>query len=398
MKLLLHVCSLARRFRRPAYPCAVLALAGAGIFTAPHWPHAVTPAAEDDETLQTSVAELTVSEFTPLVQSEGTVSACDTISITTQVAGTVKRLAAGFEVSGFIAAGEIVAELDGVDYETAIVSARAQLARTEAACALEETRSQQARLNWEELGYQDKPGDLVLRIPQLSEAKAAVEAARAQLARAQRDLERTKIRVPYACRVLTRTVTQGQTLNANAVLGTIIAAGKAHVKLPIPPEDAHLLALPETSLDTPLEIELRTEADGPARRARIIRTEPQLDSETGALMATAAITEPYRAAGALPPLRIGQKVKATIRGAGFKDVTAVPRAAVADGNLIHLVSRDTFRLCRRTIQPLWMDAENVITRGLPGGSLLATGSDPALHEAPEGAVVHIVADHRIAGN
>ena len=62
-------------------------------------------------------------------------------------------------------------------------------------------RAEQAVRDWEKLGLNRDPSDLVLRKPQLVSARARITAAEAAVDKAMRDLERTEIRAPYDCRI-----------------------------------------------------------------------------------------------------------------------------------------------------------------------------------------------------
>jgi RND family efflux transporter MFP subunit len=340
-----------------------------------------------EEVVRGAVQELTSVNFIPTVRSEGTVAACDEVNLTAQLAGQVLSVSPVFEEGAFLSAGTVIAELDAADFRGAVLAAEAQLARARSAFALEETRARQAKLNWEELGYRDAPGELVLRVPQLNEARASVDAAEAQLARARRDMERTNIRAPFDCRVRTRQLVAGQSVSATTVVGAVFSASHAQVRLPIPLDEAGALALPETSAQPPLPVEFQDEQGNLLPPARIVRTSPVVDSEKGTLFATALIDAPFAVTPQRASLRIGQKITALIRGTGLNNVYALPREAVGPDDQVNLVSRSSARLCRRPVKPLWADEEQVIVRDLPADWLL--GISPEFTEAPEGTLVEI---------
>ena len=140
---------------------------------------------------------------------------------------------------------EALVELDPADYQAALTGARARLARAEAALAQEEARAKQAKLNWEDIGYDEEPSDLVLRVPQLKEARANVDAALADLDQATRNLERTKIRAPFDGRVQARIVGLGQSVGAGTPLGEVFATDYAEVRLPLTPRQLAFIKLPD---------------------------------------------------------------------------------------------------------------------------------------------------------
>ena len=62
----------------------------------------------------------------------------------------------------------------------------------------EKAESNSARQEWEKIKEgKGAPTDLALRIPQLEQAKSAVEAAEANLERLKRNLDKTVIKAPY---------------------------------------------------------------------------------------------------------------------------------------------------------------------------------------------------------
>jgi RND family efflux transporter MFP subunit len=288
-------------------------------------------------------------------------------------------------------------ELDSQDFQTAVIVAEAQLARAISAYAQEETRAKQARLNWEDLGYDEEPTELVLRLPQLREAKANVDSATAQLEQAKRNLERTKVRAPFDGRVRQRRVGLGQSVGPGTPLGSIFAIEFAEVRLPIAARDMAFLRLPEGPEDSPIDVQLRDALnhDGTTWTAKIIRTEGTLDENSLDLFAIARVLDPFGRKSDRPPLRIGQPVVASIPGRVLKDVIVVPRMAVRQLDRIILVDPNELTIKSHRIETIWSDEEHVVVRDpmIADGSLLATTH---LIYAPNGSKVEILPDPNVA--
>ena len=342
---------------------------------------------------KTKVVKLEVIDFEPIVETSGIITAHNEVSLTARVSGSISAIHPHFEDGAFFEEGTILVELDDADYRVAAASAKAQLAQAEAVLAQEDARSKQAAINWRELYADAEPGELVLRLPQLREAEARVDAAKAGLDQANRDLDRTKIRAPFSGRVRQRVVGLSQVINSGTPLGTIFADDYAEVRLPIAGHQMRFLKVPEDPGDKPLPVVLRDaldEANDTEWPATIVRTEGALDADSLELFAIARIEDPFGRRSELATLRIGQPVIARIPGRKLEKVFAVPREAVRQLSRITLVDPEEHTVSKRTISPLWSDDTHLIIRDetIPDGVLLATAN---LTYTPEGSTVEIIA-------
>ena len=343
--------------------------------------------------IKTRVEVLRVGPFQTSVETHGTIRAHNEVTLTPQVSGKIIRVHPAFEDGAFFEADELLLELDPEDFKVAVTVAEAQLARAQSAHAQEQTRGNQALLNWRDLGYEDEPTDLVLRKPQLREAEASVRSAQAQLAQAQRNLERAKVHAPFTGRVRQRSVGVGQTVGPGTPLATIFAIDYAEVRLPLSSKDMRFLELPEDAEDAPVEVRLfdALEPEAHSWTARILRTEGALEASTLELFAIARINDPFGRESGEPPLRVGQPVIGLIPGRVLEDVIAVPRKAVRQLHRIYLVDPETLTLSDRSILPLWSNEETVVIRDatIPDGTFLSTTQQPY---APIGSKVELLED------
>lgn len=346
--------------------------------------------------IKTQVVELVSQNYPTRITSQGNVRPHDQITLNSEVAGRIVRISPNFEDGAFFSEGDILAELDTADFEATLANAEAQVARTTSSYALEKAQSDQARQNWKRLSSneEEQPDPLVLRIPQLKQAEANVKSANAQLDRAQRNLERTRVRAPFDGRVRQRSVGLGQAIRINSTLGTIFASDYAEVRLPISTEDLPLLALPENLGDPPVDVELSDSlnpGNGALWKAEIVRTEGALDASSLELFAIAKVDDPFGLHSGKPPLRIGQPVTASISGKILENVMPLPRLGVKRLDQVYLVDPDKMTLHNRTIVAIWADEDHVIIRDpdIPDGMLMATTK---LSYAPEGGQVEILPD------
>jgi RND family efflux transporter MFP subunit len=348
--------------------------------------------------LQTGIIELQRTDFAVILESQGTIRAHHTTIITSLVPGKIITIHPAFEDGAFFREGEVLAELDRADLQAAFASSEARLARAEAALAQEQARAKQAKLNWEEIGFDEAPSDLVLRVPQLKEAQANVAATKAEVDQAKRNLERASIRAPFDGRVKERRVGLGQTVSPGTPLGEVFATDFAELRLPLTPRQLGFVNLPSQDSDAPVPVTITDALGGPnpaSWQARIVRTEGTLDESSRELFAIARIDDPFGIGSGKPPLRIGQPVRAAIAGIVLKDVFVLPRSALRGVNRIYLIDPDPEAsgehlglLRRHDIQPVWDTDEVLVIRdGLSAGQILATTRLPY---APDGAPVEIV--------
>ena len=343
---------------------------------------------------EVQVAELVRQDFQMHVATHGIVQAHGEVNMTAQVAGRVLTIHDEFEVGAFFQKDDVLVELDPIDFEEALINAEAQLAQAEFNLEQETVRATQARLNWEDLGYAERPNDLVLRIPHVKLAESQLERANAQLLSAKRNLERTKVKAPFDGRVLSRSAGVGQMTGAGSPMGVIVATDFSEVRLPISTRFLTDVSLPEDTNDAPITITLkdglnpRTEVEWPAQ---IMRTEGALDASTLELFAVARVHDPFGLQSERVPLRIGQPVTSTIPGRMLNDVFVIPREAISDLSRIRLVDPETLKLNTAYISQLWADEKSLVFRDttIEDGMLLVLNR---LVYAPDGGQVKLIED------
>lgn len=311
------------------------------------------------------------STFPVQVRSQGTVMPRTQSTLLPEVSAKIVEVSPSFRAGAFFEKDEVLLKLDPVDYETAVVVAKGSLAQMEALLAEEKAKAEQALENWKALGRTGEPSALVLRQPQLARAEADVASSKAQVMKAERDLDRTVVRAPYAGQVLQQSVDVGQLVTPGTQLAKVFAVDYVEIRLPLPEREMRFLKLPEryrgsASLEATetdgVPVRLRAALNGkPVNwQGRLVRVEGSLDAETRQIIAIAQVDDPYaRRADGVPPLKIGQFVEAEIRGEVLTDVYVIPRVAVRAGNEIILISPEN-RLRRMTVEPLAADEKGIV--------------------------------------
>ncbi len=326
---------------------------------------------------------------TLIVRTRGAVRSLRRSTLAAEVSGRIMERGKGFEDGAFLPAGALLLKLDPEDYRLALRNAEAQLARAEAALELEEGRGEVAREDWRQLG-RGEPTPLALRQPQLRSARADVEAARAARDRADRDLARCEIRVPFACRLVSRQAEVGQWVAPGTPLAVIDGTDTFEVPLPLALSDLDALGIGLGPVSDPLPVRLHARIGDREREwsARLVRTQGELDPATRMVRAVARIDDPYalREDSTHAPLAPGLFVEAEIRGRVVEDVYALPRKAVLPGDRCLIVDGD-LHLHARTLTVLRREEDEVLVdEGLQDGERLCLSPIP---DFVEGMAVRI---------
>jgi len=315
------------------------------------------------------------------VFSQGSVMPRTETTLVAEVAGQIVSVSSNFISGGFFREGEVLLQIDPSDYQTALLRAQAALAARKAQLADQQARSDQALKDWTNLGREGDPSDLTLRIPQLAEAKAGVQAAEAELQEAKRDLQRTRIKVPYDGLVRNKKVDVGQYVTPGTPLGVTFAIDTAEIRLPLSNSDLAYLDLPSaTRLDKAHRVPVKLSTDGARTggvwQSEIVRTEGVVDVRSRVLYAVAEVVDPYGVLGqsSQGELKMGTFVKAEIKGLRADNVVILPRSVLQADNTV-LVANDERKLEIRQVTVLRAEPRNVyISDGLEGGELVITTS------------------------
>nr|VFK23276.1 MAG: RND family efflux transporter, MFP subunit [Candidatus Kentron sp. MB]VFK28402.1 MAG: RND family efflux transporter, MFP subunit [Candidatus Kentron sp. MB]VFK74238.1 MAG: RND family efflux transporter, MFP subunit [Candidatus Kentron sp. MB] len=320
------------------------------------------------------VTPLRSQDYTVMIASRGTVSPQTQSTLVAEVSGRIITVSPQFRAGGFFEKNDVLLTIDPRDYENTVTIMRAELTQARSTLKEEEARASRARADWKRLGGADRPGDLVLRKPQLATQQATVTAAKARLRQAELDLERTRILAPYAGRILEKLVDVGQHVSPGAMLAALYAVDYAEIRLPLTDEQLVFLTLPEEYREPAPSASTRHDSQekGPVVTVSIrigghdyhwtgviVRSEGAIDTETRQLFVVAQIENPYARRDNRPPLKVGRFVKAKIRGRTLRGVFVVPARAVRVGNEVWLVDGEK-RLERRRVEVLWREAKHVV--------------------------------------
>jgi len=277
---------------------------------------------------------LTPQSYTVKVSSSGKIKASTQTKLVAEVSGRVVKLADNFQDGAFFIKDDILLQIDDADFLNAVTVAKSEVEQKRLQLQEEKARAKVAKQDWRLLDSKTAPDELASRRPYIQSAESALAAAQARLKQAQRNLERTYIRVPYKGQVLSRSVDIGQYVSAGTVLGEIYAKESLEVRLPVSLRQYKQLALQESpSIKKGEKVEFYM-VQGKHKNAwtgHVLRSSAALDTNTNQLNITARINPNKKS-----PIKIGQFVRAYIYGRVYQNIYIVPRVAVRQNKEIFL--------------------------------------------------------------
>jgi HlyD family secretion protein len=190
-----------RILKRLAIVIVVLAAAGAAAFY-------VMKVRGQDEEVQFSFAAVRRGDVEDTVSCTGTLSAVGTVSVGSQVSGTIEKLFVDF--NDVVKKGQVLLKLDKSLFNAEVQSAGATLAKAKAELRQAEAEYERNSKLFEK-GYVSQ-SDFILSETAVETARAALQSAQATLKRAKANQKYTVITSPIDGTVIERNVEEGQTI------------------------------------------------------------------------------------------------------------------------------------------------------------------------------------------
>ena len=333
------------------------------------------PVAQKVERLrtETSVKVLiaTKHDVTLPVPSQGLVNAIRSTTLAAQVAGRVEKVTR-FKVGERFTNDEILIELDDSDYRSAITQAESALAEANAALIQEQARADQALRDWNKISPGQKPTDLAARKPQLMSAQARVDAAADSLTRAKRDLERTKIRAPFAGRLSATYTEVGSYLPPGTRIADLESTGRYEVRLPVSLDD---LAFIKSQQDGTVALHAEIGGQKMTWTGTVVRTEGEVERASRSVYLVAELAEDNSPQDAF--LKPGLFLRAQVEGRVIPDVFEIPSLAFLDESHLRVVTKDD-KLFNREVKVTRRTATTMlVSEGLQQGDRVCLTSIPA---------------------
>ena len=326
-----------------ALPIVVILAGFAGMQIMVHSRAAPKKEVKESRGVLVEVKSVTRENLPVVVMGTGTVGSRQEASITPQVNGRVTYLAPGFVVGGLFAKGDLLFKIEDTDYRLAIERAKGAIAKAEYDLATVEGQARVARIEWERLHLAEKkePSPLVLYEPQLKNAQANVDSAKAALSQAELNLARTSVYAPFPCLVRSEEIDLGQYVTVGNRVATLAGTGAAEIVVPLPLEEMRWITIPRKGSNgngSNALVKLAVGNQVLTWKGRVVRSLGEVDSRGRMAQVVVAVADPYnleRGGDAKrQDLEIGMFVDVEILGKTLSGVYAVPRSALRDGDTV----------------------------------------------------------------
>lgn len=365
---------------KTAFVSLVIVLVGAGLI----WlifktePTATRKEAARETAMLVDVQTVNRGRFTPTVEVMGQVVPAREVTLGSRVSGEVSYQADAFIPGRRVDKGQELLRIEPADYQAILQQRRSELQQARADLELEQGQQAAARQEFELLGEDIKDANeaLILRKPQLEQARARVAAAEVAVRQAELDLARTRIRAPFPAQVLSRDVTLGSQVTTGQSLGRLVGTEQYWVEATVPLSKLRWLAFTEDPDAAAAPVILHHDtawSAGQSREARLTQLVGELDSNARMARVLITVEDPLALdeARGKPPLILGTFVRAEIEGRSLENVIRLDRHLVRRNNTVWVM--EDRRLAIRDVEIAFRNEDYAfIQTGLEDGDQVIT--------------------------
>ncbi len=303
---------------------------------------------------------VTRRDFQSYIETTGVVKEHERLSVISEAGGRIIWKSPLMEAGRAFKKGALLFRLEDTDYLAEVAQAKAQLEGARLKLSQLEASQKVAKEEWARLHPDGQMPDnpLVFLIPQIKSQKALIEAKKALLQKAYKDLSRTRYYAPFDGIVLNETVDVGRYVRKGEVIGELLSSEKVEVIFSL---SSYELGLIRGSIGKKSQVYKIIEGnmaqssgtgfesgagkdsvkDGDKWIGVFDRILASVDKKT---RMAKGIIEVYKPFSGEKALRIGDFVRVKIPAKTFHGVFIVPSYAlknghvwvVRDGNLLHI--------------------------------------------------------------
>ena len=319
---------------------------------------------------------LTPKDFQVQISSNGSTTPLTQTVLSAEVGGEVIYRSKKFAEGASVIEGEILAKIDDTDLQLQYKNALLQLANAEVQYSLQLAEAEVAKEAWDKIG-DGVASDLTLKKPQLKQAEAFLEVAKAQVSSAAKKLNKTEIIAPYAGRIQNVNIDLGTTIIPGQPVGAMYTSSEIEITLAVKDNDLQFLSIPmdgrklNPSEQASVVIESFYKGKTQSWEGKLERVDGVIDPITRMINLIAVFKNDFIETDK-PNLPIGLFVEAKIDGITLKNIFEIPINSISEDNEVYIVDKDN-QLELRELTILKKYSEFVIIKdGLKAGERIVT--------------------------
>ncbi len=259
--------------------------------------------------------------------------------------------------------GQVLIEIDDAEYRHRVKQAEVDLDQQRSSLARTEKMAAQGLVSAEDA----------------EAARSRMEAAEATWELAKLELSYTRVRAPFAGRIVARQIDQGRTVSVGTVLFTLADLSRLLARVHVPAREFR-------NIRTDQPVRLRVDSSGESLEGRILLVSPVVDPAAGTIKVTVAVDR-YG-----PAVRPGDFAEVSIVTDRHEDVLLVPRTAVLtehEDRVVYVVEGDVAH--RRVVEVGFEDDRNAeIMSGLSEGVSVVVRGQRSLSDGQSVTVLEAI--------
>ena len=326
---------------------------------------------EEPAPLDVNVQILIPIDYEVKIKSTGTTTPITQTILTSEVGGEVIYRSKKFSEGSSVIIGEILAKIDDTDLQLQYKNALLQLASAEVQFAVQQAEAEIAQEAWKQVG-EGAAQDLTAKKPQLKQAKAALEVAKAQVQSAEKKLNKTEITAPYTGRIKDINIDLGSTILPGQPVGSMYTSNEIEVTLSIKDSDLRFLDIPmdgrKLNPDQKSLVVIKSLYKGEMQEwsGNLERVDGVIDPMTRMIKLIANFKNNF-IEDTKPILPIGLFVEAEVSGKILIDVFMIPNTALTPNDELLVVNQDNTLEIRKVKVIIKMKDHMIVKKEMKAG-------------------------------
>ena len=326
---------------------------------------------EEPAPLDVNVQILIPIDYEVKIKSTGTTTPITQTILTSEVGGEVIYRSKKFSEGSSVIIGEILAKIDDTDLQLQYKNALLQLASAEVQFAVQQAEAEIAQEAWKQVG-EGAAQDLTAKKPQLKQAKAALEVAKAQVQSAEKKLNKTEITAPYTGRIKNINIDLGSTILPGQPVGSMYTSNEIEVTLSIKDSDLRFLDIPmdgrKLNPDQKSLVVIKSLYRGEMQEwsGNLERVDGVIDPMTRMIKLIANFKNNF-IEDTKPILPIGLFVEAEVSGKRLIDVFMIPNTALTPNGELLVVNQDNTLEIRKVKIIIKMKDHMIVKKEIKAG-------------------------------